>query len=387
MTKIPILTIFLILSVFSLYADILDIPEVKVYGERKVKVETINKQLLPFEKDYLEPSFNNIKKGLPLFEIQDEKKFKRNIGCRLEATAGTYLGGYLLGYTRGNFQPLEVGLNFIINSVAQDSTIQIFSRTSIENFYINASTYGKRISEPSYRFNIGNVHDIIDFNLYGIYSDSLIGVADINLKYNFLKLNLQLATPEDYNIKVLYEEYPLQAGIAWFDKKIYPELVYFLPFYDLYIKGALLNKTGIAYLYCQSLQYIHEYSSHNTYYRAEFGQSKNFLPISVIYSYYLNSSANYIGAKLTHKEIFFEFEYPIESENEYIMRAGISTTIQELIHANAYGYLNGTENYYIGADLGYDIGDYLRVGIEGDYIYGLTTENDFDIGGYIFVTF
>jgi hypothetical protein len=387
MRKILFFSTVLILLVSKLNADILDIPEVKVYGERKVKVESIKKQLLPFEKEYIQPSFANKKKGLPIFKVLDKKTIKRNIGCRLEAAAGTYLGGYLLGYARENFQPLEVGINSIINSISQDSSIQIFSRTSIENIYINGAFYGKNTSKPFYKFAIGNIHDLIDFDFFGVFSDTLIGVADIDFKYSPFKFNVQFETSIDFNAKVLYEKYPIQAGVLWFDDKIYPELVYFLPVYDLYIKGSLLNKTGISYLYCQSSQYLREYASTDTYYRAELGQSTSILPLSLIYSHYLNNSSNFIGTKLTYSDLFFELEYPLEDDYDYILRAGISTDILEPISANIYGYTNGTEKYFIGADLGYDIRDYLRVGIEGDYIYGLATENDFDIGGYLFVSF
>jgi len=69
------------------------------------------------------------------------------------------------------------------------------------------------------------------------------------------------------------------------------------------------------------------------------------------------------------------------------LRAGLSTVFSELISANIYGYSNGTENYFIGADLGYALRNNLKVGIEGDYIYGLTNENGFDIGGYLFFAF
>jgi len=382
--------IFFAISIFlelNLNADILEIPEIKVYGERKVKVETINKQLLPFEKDYLQPRVSNMKKGLPIFEVQDKKIIKRNIGCRAQANAGTYLEGYILGYARENFQPLEVGLNFVKNSIAENSSIQIFSRTSIENFYLNFAILGRESLKPAYRLNVGNTHNIIDFDFLGVYSDSLTGVADINFNYNPFKFNLQFGTSMDYNIKILYEEYPFQGGVVWFDEKIYPELVFFLPVYDLYIKSNLLNKTGIAYLYCQSLQYLREYASIDTYYRVEFGQSTSILPLSLIYSRYLNNSSNFIGARGTYRELFFEFEYPLESDYDYILRAGLSTNFLELINANIFGYVNGTENYFIGADLGYDIRNNLRVGIEGDYIYGLGAENGFDIGGYIFISF
>jgi len=388
-TLIP-LTI-LIFLVYNLKADILDIPEVKVYGERKVEVEPVKKQLLPFEKEYIQPSFKNMKKGLPIFKVLDKKTIKRNIGCRLEATAGTYIGGYLLGYARENFQPLEVGLNSIINSISQDSSIQIFSRTSLQNFYINAALFGKNTSKPFYKFAIGNIHDLIDFDFFGVFSDTLIGVADIDFKYSPFKFNLQFETSIDFNAKVLYEKYPIQAGVLWFDDKIYPEFVYFLPIYDLYIKGNLLNKTGIAYLYCQSLQYLREYASTDTYYRVEFGQSTNNLPLSLIYSHYLNNASNFVGIKASHSKLFFEFEYPLESDYNYnyVFRVGLSTRFSELISADLYGYINSAENYFIGADLGYDIRNNLKVGIntEVNYMYGIRNEDGFDIGGYIFVAF
>ena len=382
------LTIILFI-VYNLNADILDIPEVKVYGERKVEVESIKKQLLPFEKEYIQPSIINMKKGLPIFKVLDKRTIKRNIGCRLEASAGTYLGGYLLGYARENFQPLEVGLNSIINSISQDSSIQIFSRTSLQNFYINAALFGKNTSKPFYKFAIGNIHDLIDFDFFGIFSDTLIGVADIDFKYSPFKFNLQFETSIDFNAKVLYEKYPIQAGVLWFDDKIYPELVYFLPVYDLYIKGSLLNKTGISYLYCQSLQYLREYASTDTYYRVEFGQSTNDLPLSLIYSHYLNNASNFVGIKASHSRLFFEFEHPLDSDYEYLLRVGLSTRFSELISADLYGYINSAENYFIGADLGYDIKNNLKVGIntEVNYMYGIRNKDGFDIGGYIFAAF
>jgi len=388
MRKIFILFVIAILPGLDSNADILDIPEVKVYGERKIKVATINKQALPFENEYLNPSIINTKRDLPKFEVMDKKIVGKNIGCRLEATAGTYLDGYLLGYARENFQPFEAGLNFNINSIAEDSSIQLFSRTTIVNFYANGAFYTTKTANTAYRFNIGNIHDLIDFDFSGVFSDSLIGVADITYKYSPFVFNLQFETTDiDFNIKVLYEKYPLQAGVTWFDKKIYPELVYFFPIYDLYIKGSLLNKTGIAYLYCQSLQYLSEYASSDTYYRVEFGQSKNILPISAIYSHYLSNSSNYIGVKRAHKNLFLEFEYPLESDYDYVLRAGINTELSELIYANIYGYINGTENYFIGTDLSYEIKNNVRIGIKSDYIYGLSTEDGFDIGGYIFAAF
>jgi hypothetical protein len=391
MRKIAIISAILILFLPNVNADILDIPEIKVYGERKVKVETINKQLLPFEKEYLQTPLKNMKKGLPIFEVQDKKIVKRNIGCRLEATAGTYLGGYFLGYTRENFYPLEVGTDFVNSTTAGSSAIQIFSRTSVEYFYLNGAFYGRESFDPVYRFNIGNTHKFIDFDFSGVFSDTLMGVADINFKYSPFKFNLQIENSIDYNISVLYEEYPIQAGILWFDDKIYPELVYFLPVYDLYIKGNLLNKTGIAYLYCQSPQYLREYASTDAYYRVELGQSTNNLPLSLIYSHYLNDSSNFVGIKASHSKLFFEFEYPLESDYNYnyLFRTGLSSRFSELISADLYGYINSSENYFIGAELWYDLRNNLKVGIdiEVNYIYGIRNKDGFDVGGYVFVSF
>ncbi len=388
MKRNPILSVIFVFSVLNLSADILDIPEVKVYGERKIEFKTIKKELLPFEKEYLEPAVTKKKKGLPIFEVRKEKINMKNIGCQIQGNAGTYLGGHLLGYARKNLYPLEVGMNFITGSKAVDSSLQVFSRTSIENLYVSSAVLGRKSFKPVYRLNVSNIHDIIDFDLFGIYSDSLIGVADIDFKYSYFRLNLQVETSMNYNVKVAYEEYPIQAGIVLFENnRIYPELVFFLPVYDLYIKGNLFNKTGIAYLYCQSLPYLPEYSSSDTYYRIEFGQSTNILPLSLIYSRYLDNSLNYIGIKGTYREIFFEFEYPLESDYDYILRTGLGTEFSGLIYANIFGYMNGSENYFIGADLGYNLMNYLKVGIEADYIYNLSSENGFDISGYVFVSF
>jgi hypothetical protein len=402
MKKIFIFFAIAILTGFISYADLLDIPEVKVYGERKVKVETVNKQALPFENEYLNPSIINTKRDLPAFEVLDKRMTREDMGARLEATAGTYLEGYLLGYTRGNFHPFEVGLDFNINSNAEDSSIQLFSRTSIENFHVNAAVYAAKTANTVYRFNIGNIHDIIDFDFNGVFSDSLIGVADISYRYSPFVFNLQFETADiDFNIKAFYEKYPFQAGAVFYDKKIYPELVYFFPIFDLYVKGNLLNKTGIAYLYCQSAQYLREYASSDAYYRIEFGQSKKSLPLSAIYSHYLSNSSNYIGIKVAHENLFFEFEYPIESEYEYMIRTGINATMSESIYTNIYGYIKGIgnnfggtgdhfigiENYFIGIDLGYEIKNNMMIGVNGSYINGLSVEDGFEIAGYIFAAF
>jgi hypothetical protein len=388
MKRILIHFTILIVSGLNLSADILDIPEVKVYGERKVEFKTIKKELLPFEKEYIEPAVTVKKKGLPIFEVREEEINMKNMGCQIQANAGTYMGGHLLGYAREDLYPLEVGSDFITGSKAVDSSIQVFSRTSIENFYVSASVLGRKSFKPVYRLNIGNIHDIINFDFFGVYTDSLMGVADINFSYKPFKLNLQFETSMDYNVKIAYEEYPIHAGIVLLDNnRIYPELVFFLPLYDLYIRGNLFNKTGISYLYCQSLPYIREYSSSDTYYRIEIGQSTNILPLSLIYSRYLNNSLNYVGVKGNYKEIFFEFEYPLESDYDYILRAGLSTEFYESIYANIFGYISGSENYFIGADLGYDLIHNLKVGIEGSYINNLSSENGFDISGYVFVAF
>jgi len=389
MKKFFILFSVTIFAVSDMNADILEIPEVKVYGERKVEVEPVKKQPLPFEKEYIEPSIINTVKGLPKFEVEKKQIIERDIGFRAKAEAGNYLGGYFLGYGRGNFYPLEVGTDFVKSSNPESSAIQIFSRTSVESFYVNGAFYGIESFDPIYRFNIGNTHKFIDFDFFGVYIDSLIGVADINLKYSPFKLNLQLGKPVDYSIKVLYEKYPLQAGAVWFDARIYPELVYFLPVYDLYIKSSLLNKTGITYLYCQSLQYLREYSSTDTYYRVELGQSAPDLPVSLIYSHYLNGSRDFIGAKVTYRELFFELEFPFESDDDYVLRTGLSARFSEIISADIYGYSNGTENYFIGVDLGYEVMSNLKIGIniESNHMYGVSSEDNLDIGGYIFFTF
>lgn len=402
MKNFSIFFVIAILTGFVSYADLLDIPEVKVYGERKVKVETVNKQALPFENEYLNPPIINTKRDLPAFEVLDKKTAQGNIGARLEAAAGTYFEGYLLGYARGNFHPLEVGLDFNTNSITEDSSIQLFSRTSIENFHVNGAVCATKTANTLYRFNIGNIHDIIDFDFQGVFSDSLIGVADISYKYSPFVFNLQFETADiEFNIKASYEKYPFQAGAVFYDKKIYPELVYFFPVYDLYIKGSLLNRTGIAYLYCQSAQYFREYASSNTYYRIEFGQSKKSLPLSVIYSHYLSNSSNYIGIKSTHEYLFFEFEYPIESDHEYMIRTGINAAISESIYTSIYMYISGIgnnssgiedrfigiENYFAGIDLGYEIKNNMRIGVNGSYINGLSAEDGFEIAGYIFAAF
>jgi hypothetical protein len=111
------------------------------------------------------------------------------------------------------------------------------------------------------------------------------------------------------------------------------------------------------------------------------------LPLSLIYSHYLKNSLNYLDIRGTHREIFFEFEYPLESDYDYILRAGLSKKISGLINTSIFGNINGSENYFIGADFGFDLLDNLRIGIEGDYIYGWKNKDGFDISGYVFIAF
>ena len=72
-----------------------------------------------------------------------------------------------------------------------------------------------------------------------------------------------------------------------------------------------------------------------------------------------------------------------------MFRAGLSTRFTELISADLYGYINSSDNYFIEADLGYDIRNNLKVGIntEVSYLYGIRNKDGFDIGGYFFVSF
>jgi hypothetical protein len=72
-----------------------------------------------------------------------------------------------------------------------------------------------------------------------------------------------------------------------------------------------------------------------------------------------------------------------------VFRAGLSSRFSELVDANLYAYINGNDNFFIGADFGYDIRNNLKFGIsiEGNSAYGIRNEDDFEIGGYIFAAF
>lgn len=378
-------SIFLLLNL-SVKAEVLEIPEIKVYGERKVKIRTIKKKLLPFEEEYLQPSLPREKSGLPPFKIHDKRTNLRNMGFRLRGNAGTNLGVYFLTYTRNFFYPFEIGANCVANSVAEDSSLQVFSRASAEGFYFNSALHGRKSSKPLYRLNIGKNHKILGFEFKGVYSDSLIGVSNATLNYNPFQLNLQIETSLDYNAELSFEKYPLKAGINWFQNRIYPELVFFLPIYNLYIESKLLDKTGIAYLYSQSPQYFREYSSSNTCYRMEIGKADN-PSLSLFYSYYLNDSLSHVGLNGDYKGINVEIGYPLKDNQNYFLRGNFNTEITEEINLNIFSCIENTENYYIGTDLSYNLTKNLSIGIEGNYIYGWKEEDGFDISGYFFLTF
>ena len=60
-------TILLLLFItFTILSQTLEIPEVTVYGERRIKIEPVEKGLLPFEEEVLPPYYEKKIATLPL---------------------------------------------------------------------------------------------------------------------------------------------------------------------------------------------------------------------------------------------------------------------------------------------------------------------------------
>ncbi|MEO0293870.1 MAG: hypothetical protein ABIN61_06590 [candidate division WOR-3 bacterium] len=380
-------SILLLIISNELYSEILEIPEIRVFGERKVEIKAISKELLPFEEEYLEPIFTRNKRDLPKFDVIEEReKREGNLGINTSFGVGTHLEGYLLGYVRDKFFPLEVGINLKKNLIKKTSLTELFSRALFKNFYLSFNFYDGDFYNSIYRFSIGTLYNIANLSFLGVYSDSLIGVFEADFNINPFRFNIQIEEDIDYNIKALFEKYPFQVGGCWFSKKLYPEITYFFPINGFYIKSGLFNKTGIAYLYCPSPEYLIEYSSKKTYYRFELGQTLTEIPISIIFSHYLENSSNFLGIKGTHKTLSFEIGYPLNS-GSFLFIQGLNTKILKIIETSLFSYIEGYGNYFFDVQFGYNLRYNLKTGIESSFSHGWDKKDNFRIKAYFYLSF
>ncbi len=374
-----------LISPFLTYAGVLEIPKVVVYGERQPIIKPVQKEILPFEKEPISPVFARKKAKLPPLKIRPEKKNETDKGIHSRLEGGTLLGTYLLGYLRNFYYPTELSIEGLNNSTTEGSYLNLLGRASFGNFYINAGYLGRRSFHPIYSFSINSLFDILVANLSIAYSDSLLGFGDFTLDIIPFKFELQIENSFEYNLRAAFDRYPLRAGIYWYEKNIYPDLLYYLPFgYDLYLKGSLLNRLGLSHLFSKLPQYQWEYTSKDPYYRVELGKGGS-LNLSLFYSEaLLSDTLNYIGLSGSYNGFRLEAGYPLKRGGVYF-RAGGGFEAFELLDINLFMVSQGFDNYFLTVDFDLPLMKKLRFGISGNFIKGW--EEGFDLSTYLFFFF
>lgn len=372
--------IFLILPVF-LISQQLEIPEITVFGERQIIVEPIEKQLLPFEKELISPIYENKKVALPSIKEEKLVEVKRNFGLIARADGGSKYEGYLIGYLRNYYYPLQVGISGMKNSNIVEDCFNVFSRMSYNNLYLNAGYLQRSNSTKISYLYISGYFPVFSGGIELAYSDSLFADANIDLSYIPFYFEIDIDNNLKYQLKALYKRYPFEAGLSIYEERIYPELVYFLPFpIGLYIKGSLLERDGISKLLTGFPQFRWECNNFNPYYRAEIGRGT--IPgVSLFYSSEtLLDTLEYIGISGKYNGIQLEFGYPIKQGSAYL-RAGTGLRIRDLIDLNVYCYVQNEDHYYLSTDIGYLLSKNIRIGARGEIIRGW--KDEFEITGYL----
>ena len=201
--------IFLILPVFLLSQQ-LEIPEITVYGERQIIVEPIEKQLLPFEKELSSPTYESKKAALPSIKEERLVEVKRNFGFIARADAGSKYEGYLIGYLRNYYYPLQVGISGIKNSNIVDDFFNVFSRMSYNNLYFNAGYVQRNNSTKISYLYISGYFQAFSGCFELAYTDSLFADANIDLStipfYFEIDIddNLKEETPVDFRSRKVF---------------------------------------------------------------------------------------------------------------------------------------------------------------------------------------
>jgi hypothetical protein len=372
--------IYFILPVFLLSQQ-LEIPEITVFGERQIIVEPIEKQLLPFEKDLISPTYENKKAAFPSIKEEKLVEVKRNFGFIARTDGGSKYEGYLIGYLRNYYYPLQVGISGMKNSNIEDDLFNVFSRMSYNNLYFNTGYIQRSNSAKISYLYLSGYFPTFSGDLELAYSDSLI--ADANIDLSFIPFYFEIGIDDDlkYQLKALYKRYPFEAGLSIYEERIYPELVYFLPFpMSLYIKGSLLERDGISQILTGLPQFRWECNNFNPYYRAEIGIGTT-PGVSLFYSSEtLIDTLEYTGIAGKYKGIQLEFGYPIKEGSAYL-RAGTGLRVRDLIDVNVYCYVQSEDRYYLSTDIGYFLSRNIRIGARGEIVKGW--KDEFEITGYL----
>ncbi len=378
--KMRTVVIFLILPVFLLSQQ-LEIPEITVYGERQIIVEPIEKQLLPYEKDLISPIYENKKIALPSIKEERLVEVKKNYGFIARADGGSKYEGYLIGYLRNYYYPIQVGISGVNNSNIAEDCFNVFSRISYNNLYFNAGYLQRSNSIKISYLYIKGYFQAFSGGVELAYTDSLFANANINLSIIPFYFEIDIDDNLNYQLKALYKSYPFEAGLSIYEERIYPELVYFLPFpMNLYIKGSLLERDGISQIITGFPQFRWECNNFNPYYRVEIGRGA--IPgVSLFYSSKtLMDTLDCIGVSGTYKGIQLEFGYPINEGSTYF-RAGTGLRVRDLIDVNVYCYVQSEDHYYLSTDIGYLLSKNIKIGARGEIIKGW--KDEFDITGYL----
>lgn len=374
------LILFLLLPLVILSQQ-LEIPDITVYGERQIIIEPVEKGTLPFEEEPIPPIYKKKRATLPSIKGERGIKNERNLGLQVRTEAGGKYEGYLIGYLRNYYYPLELGVSGLKNSNVEEDYFNLFLRTSLNNFYFNAGFLNKSKSEKIYSLAIYGYFPIFRGDINFTYHDSLMAKANLELSLMPFDLNLDVDDDFEYQFRASYYRYPLKAGLSFYEERIYPELLYFLPFgRSLYVKGSLLERNGISQSFAGLPQFQWEWNHFDPYYRIELGGVATF-GVSVFYSAKtLTDTLSYLGISTNYKGFQLEIGYPLKDGYTYL-RAGAGLRVLDIIDVNLYGYLYNEDHYFLSTDIGYLLTRRIKIGASGTIIKGW--KDDFDLTGYL----
>lgn len=375
-------TILLLLFItFAILSQTLEIPEVTVYGERRIKIEPVEKGLLPFEEEVLPPYYEKKIATLPLLEIKRERKEESNRGMRLRALAGSKYEGYLIGFLRNHYYPLLAGIDGVYNSSIEEEHFDIFARTSLMNFYFNARYENRKTSSEIFLFSARGFSNILSGGISFANADSIFVFGDLGLFIPPFDFALKVNENFEYQVKAAFEKYPVRAGLSWYKKHLYPEILCFFPYSGTYyLRGALSEWNDISRVFWVGPEFRREWSFPGPYYRLEAGWAPGF-SVSFFYSAEaLSDSLSYLGISGDYRGFYLEAGYPLEGGRSYL-RAGSAIRIANLFDINLYSYIRFADDYFLSTDLGFLIGKKLKIGMSGTLIQG--SKDNFDLTGYI----
>lgn len=380
-----VFVLFLVLLPF-VYSQSLDIPEVTVYGEREIRIGPIEKGPLPFEEEPIFPYYSRKKASVSEFVIRKGVEEEADRGMLVRTAAGTVLEGYLVGFLRRNYYPLELGIEGSYDFDNEETStlnllyFDIFTRTSIEGIYLGVDYLNSGESNRWIPlFSIRGISDIVRGSASFAYSDSLFFSGDVGLYLPPIDLELEIDNELRYILRVVYADYPLRAGLSWFKKHIYPELLYFLPSgMNLYLKGTLIGKNRI--FEGMEIGSRFERNFFDPYYRVEFGRGAE-CNLAIFYRFQtFSDSTSYVGLTGSYRAFMMEAGYSFESSDPYL-KIGSVLCSGEVLTIDLYGILLGKEDYLFSTDIGFRIARRFKIGLLGSLDKG--RKDGFDGAGYL----